>query len=218
MTEPVLWIEGFAVSANGIPLLQDVAISLGTGELAALTGPSGCGKTTLLRAIAGLIDPVAGSVRLRGQTPETLGWPAFRRRVILVAQRPVLLEGTVRQNLSRAFRYGAAKAVFDEPRALDLMAQLLLEPGRMTQEALSLSEGQRQRICLLRALLAEPDVVLLDEPSSALDDAAAEAVDEVVRREARRRGLAALIVSHERGRITARCDRVIDLASAKGAA
>ncbi len=218
MTEPLLQIEGFAVAANGIPLLRDVAISLGTGERVALTGPSGCGKTTLLRAIAGLIDPVAGSVRLRGQTPETFGWPAFRRRVILVAQRPVLLEGTVCQNLSRPFRYATAKTVFDEPRALDLMAQLLLEPGRMTQEALSLSEGQRQRICLLRALLAEPDVVLLDEPSSALDDAAAEAVDVVVRREARQRGLAALIVSHERGRITESCDRVMDLTSAKGAA
>jgi ABC-type iron transport system FetAB ATPase subunit len=217
VVEPLLQLEKLAVAANGVPLLRDVSISLEAGERVALTGPSGCGKTTLLRAVAGLIDPVAGRVRLRGQTPGTLGWPAFRRRVILVAQRPVLLEGTVRQNLSHPFRYAATKAVFDESRALELMEQLLLEPSRMMQEALSLSEGQRQRICLLRALLVEPDVVLLDEPCSALDAAAAEAVDEVVLREARRRGLAALIVSHERESIIARCDHIIDLTPAREA-
>lgn len=217
MAELLLEIDGLAVAANGVRLLENVAIALEMGELVALTGPSGCGKTTLLRAIAGLIDPAAGTVRLRGETPAALGWPAYRRRVLLVAQRPVVLGGTVEQNLARIFRYATAQQQFDEARALELFEQLHLETDRLTQDATSLSEGQRQRICLIRALLAEPDVLLLDEPSSALDNAAVEALEKVIRQEADRRGLGALIVSHERGRLTDWCDRVVDLAASKGA-
>ena len=142
MADTLLEIDNLAVAANGVHLLEGVSISLKAGELIALTGPSGCGKTTLLRAIAGLLDPVEGAVRLRGESPEELGWPAFRRRVILVAQRPVVFEGTVKDNLERVFRYASAQKAFDASRASELLDELRVEAERMEQDAVSLSEGR----------------------------------------------------------------------------
>ena len=93
MQEVLLRIDDLAVSAGGVRLLDGVMMKLCAGELLALTGPSGCGKTTLLRAIAGLDDPETGEVHFNGATPGEMGWPQFRRHVVFLHQRPVMLEG-----------------------------------------------------------------------------------------------------------------------------
>jgi putative ABC transport system ATP-binding protein len=213
MSAPRLSLTAFAAAAGDVRVIEDVALDLPAGHLVALKGPSGCGKTTLLRAIAALDDPAGGEVRLDGETPEEIGYPAFRRRCPLVHQQPVLSEDTVRNNLQRVFTYeSAGESAFDEDTARDLLGELRIESARWDQNASSLSVGQQQRVCLVRALLMAPKVLLLDEPTSALDAEAVSAVAELLRRFADEQNLSALVVAHDVGRLEHVLDDVIDLA------
>ncbi len=208
-----LEVAGLSVGAGGQALLTGVSVRLGRGERVALRGPSGCGKTTLLRAVAGLDEPLEGELRLGGRTPGEIGYPAYRRRVAYVHQRPVLLDESVRENLARPFRYATAGgARLDEALAADLLGRLGVGTGRQDQDARSLSIGQQQRVCVIRALLTRPDVLLLDEPTSALDPEAVESVETLLAEQARQDGLAALIVTHDTAQIDRWCDRKVELA------
>jgi ABC-type iron transport system FetAB ATPase subunit len=207
----MLQLIDIAVGAGEKTLLAGLGVDLAPGELLALRGPSGCGKTTLLRAINGLSDPLAGTVQLDGESPDGIGWPAYRRQVALVGQRPVLLEGSVLSNLERPFSYHSAGSVFPHERCLDLLQSLGFTAGHLKQEARSLSEGEQQRISLVRVLLIEPQVLLLDEPTSALDEKAVERVESLIRDETLKNGLAALVVTHDRSQADRWCDRTIDL-------
>ncbi|MFP4501398.1 MAG: ATP-binding cassette domain-containing protein [Candidatus Hydrogenedentota bacterium] len=205
-----LELADLGIDAGGRPLLRHVSLALRAGARVGLLGPSGCGKTTLLRAVAGLIDPACGHVRLRGAEPADYGWPAFRRRVVLIDQQPVLIDATVQANLARPFSYRTASAAFPERRARALLTRLHLEEAVWRQRARRLSIGQQQRVSLVRGLLLDPDALLLDEPTSALDPASAQEVETAVNAAADN-GAAVLVVSHDHAQLHRWCDRVVDI-------
>jgi len=208
---PLLRIEKLSVAAGGVALLRRVSASVERGEVLGITGPSGCGKSTLLRTVSGLVDETEGGVLYKGQTRSAYGWPRYRREVVLVGQQPMLFDDTVEANLLRPFSYRSAalkEAPMDEARSL--MERLAVGPERLGQSALSLSVGQQLRLCLIRALILEPRVVLLDEPASALDNVRAELVWDLVREKAAQ-GLSALMVTHDEEQAKRWCDRVMDL-------
>ncbi|MFO7627427.1 MAG: ATP-binding cassette domain-containing protein [Candidatus Fermentibacteraceae bacterium] len=208
----MLDLRAISVSAGGKVLVSGIGITLEKGEMVALCGPSGCGKTTLLRAVAGLDDLTGGLVLLNGSTPNEIGWPHFRRRVVLVDQRPVLLPGSVRDNLALPFTYAvSAGTAFPVEEAHALLETFGVTRDRFAQEARTLSQGQQQRVCLARAFLLKPEVLLLDEPTSALDPEAVSSVENSLRTETLRRGLSALIVTHDREQARRLCDRAVDL-------
>lgn len=209
---PILEARALHVSIAGVTLLCDVAFTVRRGELLGLMAPSGWGKTTLLRVLAGLIDGGTGRILLRGTPPAHYGWPAFRRRVVLVNQKPALLDTTVAENLKRPFEYASASTTYPEPEAKRLLNAFHLSEEVLAQQARTLSVGQQQRVCLVRALLLEPDVLLLDEPTSALDEDAAAAVEATIRRQAEDQGLTALVVSHDRAQMARWCTRTLELA------
>lgn len=170
------------------PWWQEVDLELGSGELAVLQGPSGSGKTLFLRALADL-DPVdAGEVFLDGQPRTELRAPAWRRAVRYVHQGAPRLPGTVQQNV--------------EAIASTLEVEASPVPGlRPDAEASQLSGGEAQRLALHRSLLGAPRVLLLDEVTAALDEAASDEAEARVLAFAREGG-AVLWVSHDPGLAT----------------
>ena len=176
---PVLVVEDLRRSFGHVRALRGVGFQLGAGEVLAVFGPNGAGKSTLLRILAGLLKPDAGQVRLDGR-PLLRGDAAQRRRIGLISHASLLYDGlTAAENLEFYGRlYGLA-----DPRAV---ARRALEnvglEGRADSAAMTMSRGMLQRLAIARALLHEPDIVLLDEPFTGLDQRSALALREQLAR------------------------------------
>ena len=121
---PLLEVRDLTVTAAGTPLHTGLSFTLEPGELVAVTGPSGAGKTTLLRTVCGLQDPAAREILLQGRDAAAWGWPQFRRKLVLVSQKPILLAMTVEDNLRHPFSYRAADTPFSLPEARRLLDEL----------------------------------------------------------------------------------------------
>ena len=189
------------------PLFERVSLALAPATFYLVTGPSGAGKSTLLRLINRLEEPTAGTLRLNGRPFGELEPPVLRRAILSVQQTPTAIDASVRDNLLLPFGFAANR---DLPRPDDgelrqRLADVLLEDVSLDTHAQTLSVGQLQRLCLVRGLLLRPEVMLLDEPISALDDESSRAVLEVVSRIFRSTGLTAVMVSH-----TDRCPSDVD--------
>lgn len=195
--EVLLSIKGLAVVAGKRTLIEGLTLSLQSGQALGLFGPSGCGKTTLLRTLAGLEDPSRGALLFRGQPREAKGWPRYRRSVILVGQQPVLFDTTVKENLQRPFAYHVDGQSFPEEEADILLGTLGLDPECLSESAHVLSAGQQMRVCIARALLLRPAVLLLDEPTAALDRGAVAVLNAVLEEAMAKRSLAILAASHD---------------------
>lgn len=209
---PLLEVDALTVALGGRVIVDGASLSLSAGARVTLGGPSGGGKTTLLRAVVGLIPAASGAVRFRGAPVASADWPRVRRELVLVAQRPALATGSIRDALAAPFAYkSAAGASLDTARAASLLARLGLDPDRLDQPARELSEGQQKRLALIRALLLGPAVLLLDEPTTGLDPVATERVEALLLELGAREGLACAIVTHDHAQAERLGARLLDL-------
>ncbi len=155
---------------DGRRLLNDISFTVAPGQRISIRGPSGSGKTLLLRTLAVLDRIEMGEIRWQSEAVHGAGVPDFRRHVMYLPQRPTLLEGTVEDNLVRPFSFRVHRANRYQRRdAVAMLADLGRDESFLKKRQRDLSGGEAQIAALLRALLLNPHVLLLDEPTAALD-------------------------------------------------
>ena len=162
-------------------LLEDVSLKIGAGRRLAVVGPSGSGKTLLLRAL-GLLDPLdGGEIRWQGRPIRADQIPVFRRQAIYLHQRPAFAEETVEAALRRPFLLKAHRhRRFDRDRIVRWLGQLGREESFLDKLIRDLSGGEGQIAAFLRAIQLDPVLLLLDEPTAALDANTTRAVEELL--------------------------------------
>ena len=196
----MLELAGVRHRYDGRVVLDIERFTVAPGSGVAIVGPNGSGKSTLLRLLALLERPSEGEVRLdgvvvAGATGPSAG-PAARRRITLVEQRPVLLRGSVRENLEFGLQVRGIRRTEVNRRVESVAARLGITP-LLHRRRHELSDGEVQRVAVARALAIEPDVLLLDEPASSADRAAAQTLYRALTEERARRPLAVCLASHQ---------------------
>jgi ATP-binding cassette subfamily B protein len=194
-------------------VLRDVSFSIAPGETLALVGPSGSGKSTIADLLLRLIDPDEGTIRLDGHDLRTLALADLRRHVVLVDQEPFVFHATIADNIRYARPEASDAEVYDAARAAGLDRFIAALPGGAAtvvgERGAALSAGERQRLAIARALLVNPDVLILDEPTASLDPATERQVLEGYSQIMR--GRTTLLITH-RLTLAAAVDRVLVLA------
>jgi phosphate transport system ATP-binding protein len=188
--EAVFEIEDVSIAYGGTPAVADIDLHVPKGEITALIGPSGCGKSTLLRALNRMNDLIdgatqTGTIRYHGEDiyADDIDPAEVRRRIGMVFQKPNPFAMTIYDNVAFGPRLHGRRRNLDDlvERALrgaalwDEVKDKLSEPGH------AISGGQQQRLCIARAIAMEPDVILMDEPCSALDPIATLKIEDLMR-------------------------------------
>ena len=189
MKDAILTLHDFGVAYEKKTVLEGVNTSIRRGRITAIIGPSGCGKSTLLKAMNRMLETQAdaqvfGSIHLNSQDINTMEPELLRRKVGMVFQTPTPFPMSIYKNMTYAPLYYGVKG----RQKLDSIVLENLEVTGLWEEvkdelnksALKLSGGQQQRLCIARALTADPEILLLDEPCSALDVKSTQTIEELL--------------------------------------
>lgn len=204
--KPIIRIEGLSKRFGSVTAVDDVSLQIMEGEFFALLGPSGCGKTTLLRMLAGLESPDAGSIIIDGEDMSHV--PANRRPVNMVFQSyAVFPHMSVLDNVAYGLKVTGTAPREAQRRAIEALLLVKLD-GLGSRMPDQLSGGQRQRVALARALIKRPKVLLLDEPLSALDAKLREAMRLELVNLQETVGITFVIVTHDQEEALSMADRI----------
>jgi len=174
-----LEIRGICKSYGKAEILRDIDLMVETGEVLALIGPTGSGKTTLLRLVSLLEEPSKGCILFDGQKVTAASEKEklkARRRMAMVFQKPVMFKANVSENVS----FGLKMRGIDDPKKIEEALSAVGLSGFENRDANTLSGGEMQRIALARALVLEPELLLLDEPTANLDPKSAASIDRLL--------------------------------------
>lgn len=192
------------VERRAVRALDGLTAAIPGRGVTAVFGPSGSGKSTLLRLCNRLEVPTSGKVSFYGSDVAGLDPLELRRRVGMCFQRPTPFPGSVADNLR------AADPDASDARMRETLARVALTGSWLDRDAIALSGGEAQRVCLARTLMARPQVLLLDEPTAAVDAEAAGVIERAVR-DLAADGIPALWVTHDAAQVERAADRVLHL-------
>ncbi len=197
---------------RGGPVLEHLSFAVRAGEVLAIVGPSGSGKSTIADLLLRLLDPDSGVVRIDGRDLRTVRLEDLRRRVALVDQEPTMLHATIGENIRYARPDASDAEVREAARqaAIDRFVEGLPQKYDTVvgERGMALSAGERQRIAMARAFLTDPSILILDEPTAALDPATEGQVADGY--EAVMRGRTVIVITH-RAELARRADRIVSI-------
>lgn len=196
---PLLQLLDVSFSINNRPLLEPVSFDLNPGEFTLLTGPSGSGKSTLLKIIASLQTQTGGTIHFKGEDIARLKPEAYRQQVSYCFQTPTLFGDTVRDNLALPYEIRGKKMDVEKVKAW--LTRVHLSANMLDKRTQELSGGEKQRVSLLRNLQFLPDILLLDEITSALDEENKQNINQIIAGLVAEHSLAVLWVSHDQNEI-----------------
>jgi osmoprotectant transport system ATP-binding protein len=200
-------VKGYGTARHA---LDAVTLDVQRGEFLAIVGPSGSGKTTLLRMINRLSEPTGGALRFNGEPIDTLDPIALRRRIGYVFQGVGLFPHlTVAENIAITPKLLGWDAAKRSARVRELLSLVRLDQGYTSRFPRELSGGERQRVGLARALAAQPDMLLMDEPFSALDSLTRDALGEDCKRFHKELGLTTVLITHDMLEALLLADRIV---------
>ena len=189
MTDSIITLHDFGVAYDKKTVLEGINTSIRRGRITAIIGPSGCGKSTMLKAMNRMLElqsdaKIRGSIHLNGQDINTISADELRRRVGMVFQTPTPFPMSIYKNMIYAPAYygitGKQKLETIVREKLEVTGLWEEVKDELNKSALKLSGGQQQRLCIARALTAEPEVLLLDEPCSALDVKSTQIIEQLL--------------------------------------
>lgn len=201
----MLELKNVKKSYDGIPVLRDISLDIGDGEIVSILGPSGCGKTTLLNLILGITDSDGGNIVFNGEDITRV--PMEKRGFNIVFQDYALFPNlNVYQNITYGLRN--RPEISSKEEVEELIALLGLEE-HLSKRIGQLSGGQKQRVALARTMVMKPKILLLDEPLSALDGVIKESIKDRIRTIAKEYNLTTIIVTHDPEEALTLSDRVM---------
>ena len=218
LIQPIVRTEGLSViySETRTRALNRVSLSVSPGEFVAIVGPSGSGKSTLLHVVAALIEPSQGDVFFNGTRLSVIrNKSLFRRHNIGFVFQDFYLypRFTVIENVLLPLAHRIMVPAEWTAKAGRLLDYLSMS-GKMAQRANTLSAGERQRVCIARALLAEPSLILADEPTGSLDTKNSGAILDILERVHSEKGVTIIMVTHD-AEAAARAKRIIEIVDGK---
>ena len=201
MAEAIIQFDHVCKSFDGHPVLRDFSLSIERGVFLTVIGRSGCGKTTALRLVNGLIAADSGRVLVQGKNVAETDPVALRRGIGYTIQNVGLFPHmTVEKNIAYVPAISKSplwKGAERRRRAAELLESVGLEPGLVSRYPRELSGGQRQRVGIARALAAQPDILLMDEPFGAVDEITRRQLQDEILRLHQERGITILFVTHD---------------------
>ena len=200
-SEPIIVFSNVSISFNGRSVLDDVSFSVGRGETLCILGRSGVGKSVSLRLLMGFLKPDSGSIRVEGQEITSLGEEglrAIRKRVTMVFQNGALFDSlSVRENVAFPLRERGGLAEDQMEQIVDRLIGLVGAEDVADALPSSLSTGRKRAVAMARALAAQPEIVLYDEPTTMVDPIIARRLGGLIQRLKRQLGFTGIVVTHD---------------------
>jgi phospholipid/cholesterol/gamma-HCH transport system ATP-binding protein len=212
---PIIVFDNVSISFDGRPVLEDVSFSVDRGQTLSILGRSGVGKSVSLRLLMGFLKPDSGSIRVEGQEITELseeGLRAIRKHVTMVFQNGALFDSmSVRENVAFPLRERGGLAEDQVVQIVDRLISLVGAEDVVDSFPSSLSTGRKRAVAMARALAAQPDIVLYDEPTTMVDPIIARRLGNLIQRLKRQLGFTSIVVTHDTRFAQALADTVLFL-------